>query len=126
MRITVNNAAEKQLMETFLEALHEEMLEHIQDHDMTLITEGVEPWLGSDEYDFLANGIYNATIDISSIESPMVIESWNIYGVCSDCGTETNGTIDGGDIDLEDFQSMMSPDNLANWKCETCYFKERD
>lgn len=126
MRITVNNKAEKQLIETFLEALHEEMLDHIQIQDRLLEKEGEGAWLNSDEYDFLSNGIYNAKIDISSTESPMIIESWNIYGVCTVCGTDTNGTIDGGDIDLEEFQSMMSPESVSSWKCETCYFKEED
>lgn len=126
MRITVNNKAEKQLIETFLEALHEEMLDHIRTQDMILAAEGEDSWLGSDDYDFLSNGIYNAEIDVSSIESPMVIENWDIYGVCTVCGTDTNGTIDGGDIDLEEFQSMMRPDAIASWKCETCYFKEEN
>lgn len=126
MRIIVNNKAEQTLVEEFLEALHEELLGVIRDHEMTSLTEGEDPWLSDDSYDFLANAIYNAKVDVSDIEKPMYIESWNIYGTCSTCGAHTEGTIDGEDIDLEEYQRMMSPDSISTWKCETCFMKERE
>lgn len=126
MKIIVHSLEEQTLVETFLEALHEEMLDHIQTQDMILTAEGEEPWLGSDDYDFLASGIFYAKVVVDRTEQPMTIESYNIYGTCSSCGTETNGTIDGCDLSLEEYNYMMRPEAVASWKCETCYFKEED
>lgn len=126
MKIIVHSLEEQTLVETFLEALHEEMLDHIQTQDMILTAEGEEPWLGSDDYDFLASGIFYAKVVVDRAEQSMAIENHNIYGVCTVCGTETNGTIDGGDVSLEEYNYMMRPESVASWKCETCYFKEED
>lgn len=112
-------------METFSEALHEEMLDHIQDQDH-IQSDSKGMCLSSDDYDFLRDGIYHAKVIIDNTVREMVVEQYNINGVCSKCGVITSGTIDGNDIGYSEYLTIMSEDRSKSWLCETCWYKNED
>jgi len=122
MKILVNNQDEANMAEEFLTALHEEMLDYIQEQDHTQ-SDSKGMYLSSDQYDFLRDGIYHAEVIINNTVREMVIEPYNICGICSKCGTNTSGTIDGNDISYSEYLDMMSEDRLKSWLCETCWYK---
>jgi hypothetical protein len=123
MKIIVNNEYEKKLINTFLEMLHEEMLDTIKMKDEELAS-SMDSYLDPDDYDFLVDGIYHAIVTVSDAVRPMTIEPHNIMGVCASCGKQTSGTIDGMDIDYADFIHMTKPESLDSWRCETCFHGE--
>ena len=124
MKIIVNNEREKELLLKFIEALDEQMLDTMQYEDEKYARENDDTqYLDSDDYDFLKDGFYNCKIEVDNSVRELCIEHWNITGICTVCGCETTGTIDGEDIGYYEWLEMQ---NKSNLECETCYFKERE
>jgi len=121
MIITVNNEEEKILVEKLLVALHDEMLDAIEEIDNR--TAGVVGYyLLSNEYDFLRDGIHNASVNINSTIREMAIEACNITGTCSKCGVLTEGTIDGNMVTYQDYLNYQTVEAEESWLCESCWY----
>lgn len=124
MKIIVNNEKEKELLLKFIEALHEQMLDTMQYEDEKYARENNDvQYLDSDDYDFIKDGFYYCKVEVDNNVQELCIEHWNIVGTCTVCGSQTMGTIHGEDIGYYEWLEMQ---NKNNWKCETCYFKERE
>lgn len=122
MKILVNNQTEANLVETFLMALREEMLDSIQTIDhANASTSGF--YLSSEDYEFLEDGVYHAEIVINDTVREMSIEPYNITGVCVKCGIVTDGTIDGNLITYQEFLDMLTTASQESWLCESCWYK---
>ena len=125
MKILVNNSQEKELVEKFFNMIADlDMVEDIEEIDNTLSVESNdEPYLTSLDYEFLRQGFFNPRILVDSTVYPITIEHDNIQGICTVCGTYTEGHIDGNEVSYSEFLDYNSEEVRKTWKCETCFFK---
>lgn len=125
MKIIVNNEAEKRLIQDFADGLSSGLLDfvEIEDHRGA---EGssYEPFLTSDEYRFLNNGLMNVTVEIDTKEWQLEAEGDIVTGNCVVCGAFTEGIIDGGDVGFEEYERLTNKEERDSWKCETCFNKQ--
>lgn len=128
MKILVNNSQEKELVEKFFNMIADiDMIEDIEKIDNTFSVESnEEPYLTSLDYEFLRQGFFNHRILADSTVYPLTIEGDNIQGVCTVCGTYTEGRIDGNEVSYSEFLDYSSEEVRKTWKCETCFFNSNE
>lgn len=125
MKIIVNNEKEKEIIERFLSALEEHMLDVIRIEDDKYASDNNdEAYLLPEMYDFLLDGIVNCKIECDEKVSEMYTEHYNITGKCVECEKNTEGTFDGNDVSYLEYLEYYDTKSINSWKCETCYFKE--
>lgn len=125
VKIIVQNEKEKDLINKFLDMMINGVLDQVSEIDYKQsIEDGENPFLNSDEYLFLDNGFYWSDIIVNDTEKPMIIHPSNITGECVGCGSNTEGTLDGYDIDYEEYLKLNSKEVRENWLCENCMVKE--
>lgn len=120
MKIIVNNEREEKMIKAFAELIESDsFLELIQKEDKeTAKLDGEEPMLSEYEYDFLCSAFVHVKTEVNCGVYPITIHNSYLTGHCSRCSTYTEGTIDGGDITLEEYENWIN--DRKNWKCESC------
>ena len=116
MKIIVSSEAEKKLMKKFLEL--------IQDEDLDILTPNVkleEYDLDSTDLDFISSGMFYTEIEVDYSVEAMEQEDEIVNGNCGKCGKETCGTIDGDNVNYDQWLGFR--DNPEEWYCESCYKK---
>jgi hypothetical protein len=123
MKILVNNDKEKELVKRFLIAMRElDGIDGIVELDEKT-ADGDDLYFQADDRLFLEDAINNAKVEVNEKVYPLCVEHYHVTGTCVDCGTQTEGTVDGEDISYEDYLEMTSPERLKEWKCESCQNK---
>lgn len=122
MKIIVRNEAEKDLINRLASLLSEGSLEVVESDDERFAKDsGEDQLITSEEYRFLNNAFTNVTFGIDEREAPMELENDIISGVCVVCGTHTEGVIDGGDVEYQEYARLTNDKEKIEWKCETCF-----
>lgn len=122
MKIIVNNEAEMRLVKDFAGALSDGLLDAVEEDDHKYATEtSTEPYLTSDEYRFINNGLQNVTVEIDTKEWQLEAEGDIVTGNCVVCGAFTEGIIDGGDVGFEEYERLTNKEERDSWKCEACF-----
>lgn len=124
MKIIVRNETEKDLIERLTSLLTQGSLEVVESDDERFARDcGEDQLITSDEYRFLNNAFTNVKFGIDEKETPMEAENDIISGVCVVCGEHTEGVIDGGDVEYQEYARLTSDKEKIEWKCETCFNK---
>lgn len=124
MKIIVRNEVEKDLVNRLATLLSEGALEVVENDDERFARDcGTDQLITSEEYRFLNNAFTNVKFDIDAKERPMEAENDIIVGVCVVCGSHTEGVIDGGDIDYQEYSRLTNDSERLEWKCESCFNK---
>lgn len=127
MKIIVHDEEEWYLLENFFSLIHDlDLIDKLEEIDQKEAMESNDPqYLKSIDWDFLRQTFFMPRkLVFEKSEPPMTIEHDNIQGVCTMCGTYTEGHIDGNEVSYAEFLDYSSEDAHKNWKCETCFFKE--
>ncbi len=114
MKITVSTEKEKELVKKFIEELHDScILEDLNDDVIRVVVDDTD-------VEFVMNGLREAVVEVGETSSLMHDDDI-VIGVCVVCGDETHGTIDGDDIDDDEWQEYCSEITRNQWKCSKCY-----
>jgi hypothetical protein len=124
MNIIVHDDNEKKLLERFIDVINScDGIDSITELDSSL---GDDCILENGDDLFLTDAFNNAKVEIDKNEYPLCIEHYQITGTCTECGAQTEGTVDGEDVGYSDYLEVMSTENIKTWKCESCINKERE
>lgn len=118
MKIIVNNKREQAIMNRLIEYLDDYGIELMEQEDDKFSAKELEyRYLQAHEYDFIRNGIAYANIEVDSSISEMTVPHYQFTGICHVCSTATEGTIDGNELDIIEYERLMNSQSL---KCEGC------
>ncbi len=116
MKIIVSTESEKKLVKRFIDELRDScVLENINE-------EGTEIIIDDNEIEFVSNGLYEAVVEVGKTNS-LYHDDDIIRGVCVICGTETHGTLDGDDVDYDEYLEYNTEEVRKTWKCSDCIDK---
>ncbi len=128
MKIIVRNEDEQKLIQRFVDALHEDLLSHMEESDHKWASENnQDPYLWSDEYQFIQESLFEVKVEVDPSEKSLYVEDSSVItGNCSVCDAYTEGTIDGGSVTYEEYVHLMSEETRKDWLCETCWNEGRE
>lgn len=123
MKIIVNNKREQTMIERLIEYLDDHGIELMELEDNKMSIEDQEyRYFQQHEYDFIRNGVMYADIEIDKSTHEMTVPHYQFTGICSVCFESTEGTIDGNDLDILEYERLMRSQSL---ECEDCMLKQR-
>lgn len=118
MKIIVNNEAEKDLVKKLLKTMRDyDILNDFREYENSaaaVFTDG--------EISFLEEAL-DSRILVDGKERQLYAEHDIVTGICSVCGTVTEGIEDREDIGYSEYLEITSEESQKKWLCEECTMK---